>query len=468
MKKNLLTLTIILLSFRLVAQSEEPVVTGKIIISITEGTFDCDLTLKDIPNVKDYFIRLNSGMNILHFRSKKPYDSLIAYNTSLDDTTSTGESKAYYFADNTNKIKFLPKELQVKYVGKFPVVKDTIENYSNEDWKGNIAFNHNSLRTDGTQSAWYPVIYDLEKDKAFDKVRYDIEIVCEDCSTLYINGSLPINGKSAHIKSDVPQEMALFCGNYEYSNIDGVYILNSNFEQQQMSEFGNLLNSFKKYYESKLKIPFGQATVFINTTPTSRKNAWLFVSYPSIYSIGWGDNGLKSLFNPKIQNWYQPFIAHELGHYYFGNYKVFNSELGDMMSEGFAEYLSLQLTKNIIGIDDYNNKIKRNLNDLQEFKSQIIPFKQINSKSEYFHRDLYVYYYAPIIFTAIEKEIGVEKMWQWLNTILETKTIYTNYEFLISTLQSTIHNDELLSSIKIKYFESNNSLDNAANRIIQK
>lgn len=457
------TFTSSLLAF---SQEKEPQITGKITISIKEGTFDCDLTLSDIPQINDYYIRLNSGMNILHFRSKEPNDFLIYANKSQSDSTSTGESLAYFFAGNEGK--FLPKSLQIKYVGKFPVVNDTIENYSRKDWKGNIAFNHNSLRTDGVQSAWYPVLYDIETDKTFRKVRYDIEIVCNDCNTIYVNGSLPVKNKSAHFKSEVPQELALFCGDYEYSNLDDTYILNPDMDKEQIKEFSSLINDYKKFYESKLNIPFEQATVFISTTPTSRKDGWLFVSYPSIYSIGWGDNGLKSLFNPKIQNWYRPFIAHELGHYYFGNYKVFNSELGDMMSEGFAEYLSFQLTKDVIGKDVYEKKISKKIDDLQEFKPHVIPFGRIKSESEYLDREFYVYYYAPIIFTAIEKEIGEKKMWQWLNTILNTETKFTNYDFLCSTLKSTIKNDQLYEKIKSLYFESSESIDNATAKIKKK
>ena len=62
-----------------IAQENTPFLKGKVEISIKEGTFDCDLTLSNIPKIKDYFIRLNSGMNILHMRSKKPNDFLIYY-----------------------------------------------------------------------------------------------------------------------------------------------------------------------------------------------------------------------------------------------------------------------------------------------------------------------------------------------------------------------------------------------------
>ncbi|MCC9044577.1 hypothetical protein LNQ81_18060 [Myroides sp. M-43] len=191
----------------------------------------------------------------------------------------------------------------------------------------------------------------------------------------------------------------------------------------------------------------------------------MFVSYPSIYTIGWGDKGLKSLFNPKIQNWYRPFIAHELGHYYFGTYKVFNSELGDMMSEGFAEYLSWQLTKDVLGKEIYNGIVSKKITALDKFKEKIIPFSKIKSQQEYLNRELYVYYYAPLLFEAIQKEIGDKQMWNWLRMILMTETDFTNYTFLCSTLKETLKDDKKFEEIKEKYFEGENSIKNAVNRI---
>ncbi|MDM1502925.1 hypothetical protein HX071_12040 [Myroides marinus] len=465
MKNVYLLLFVCFTVFHTVAQEKAPLITGKVNISIKEGTFDCDLTLSDIPAIKNYYIRLNSGMNPLHFRSKEPNDFLIYANKSFQDSTSTGESLAYYFRSNTKTSKFIPKSLQIRYVGKFPVATDTIANYSRVDWKGNIAFNQNSLRVDGNQSAWYPVLYDIDKDFTYEKVRYDIELVCNDCTTLYINGNIPVQGKFHRFKSAVPQELALFIGDYKYSKFDKTYVLNPDIDDSKLKEFGDLIESFKSYYTSKLNIPFDQATVFINTTPTSKNNAWMFVTYPSIYTIGWGDNGLKSLFNPKIQDWYRPFMAHELGHYYFGTYKVFNSELGDMMSEGFAEYLSLQLTKELLGKDSYQKNMTKKINDLQQFKEEVIPFGAVKSQKDYLNRELYVYYYAPLMFEAVQKEIGDKQMWKWLATILKTETTFTNYEFLCNTLKETIKDDKKFAEIKSKYFESNRSVDNAVEKI---
>ncbi len=463
MKQNLLIL--LLLTIPLInvsAQERTPILTGKVDISITEGTFECDLTLNNIPHIEDYFIRLNSGMNILHMRSKKPYNFLIYFRKSCNDSLSTGESNAYYFRDNSGKGKFLPESIQFKYVGKFPVVKDTIENYSRKDWKGNIAFNQKSVRSDGLQSAWYPILYDITNDKVLEKVKYDIKLTCSDCNTLYVNGNKPVKAKSYNFKSESPQELTIFCGNYEFSELNNTYFLNSGLDSKQIKEFGELINSYKKFYAQNLNIPFDQPVSFIQTTPTSKKDSWMFVSYPTIMSIGW-QNGLKNIVEPKYQKFYRPFIAHELGHFYFGTYKVFNSELGDMMSEGFAEFLSLKLTKKMIGVDVYKDKINEKIKNLKEFNP--IPFAKIQSDSEYNNRQLYVYNYAPMIFLAIEKEIGEKQMWQWLNTILSTPTKFTDYNFLILTLQQILENDKKFNTLKAKYFESDKSLENAINKI---
>ncbi|WP_286761835.1 hypothetical protein [Salegentibacter sp. UBA1130] len=461
MKRTFLLLTL-LTCIKLSAQQGVPKLTGKIEISIEQGTLEGDLTLSDFPHINDYYIRINSGLNILHIKALEPEEFLIQYSRAFNDTTSTGESNAYYFKDGNGKGKFLPKSIQFKYVGKFPVVKDTIENYSRKDWKGNIAFNHNSVRADGFQSAWYPVLYDITNDKTYEHLTYDIEIICNDCSTLYANGSKPVKAQKQNFKSEFPQELTLFCGNYDFAELDNTYFLNSGMGEKEIETFGKLINDYKAFYAKKLNRPFDQPVSFIQTTPTSKKDGWMFVSYPTIFSIGW-NNGLKNIVDPKYQKFWRPYIAHELGHYYFGTVKVFNSELGDMMSEGFAELLSLQLTKDIMGEELYKQKIDEKIEHLKKFSPK--PFGKVKSETEYENRQLYVYDYAPLIFTAIKKEIGEEKMWKWLITILETETTFTNYDFLISTLQTTLNDNKLMELIEKQYLTNDNSLKNTIDKI---
>jgi hypothetical protein len=384
------------------------------------------------------------------------------YNKSKKDTMSSGESFAYYFEDNTGKEKFLPDELQFRYVGKFPVASDTLNNYSREDWRGNIAFNGYSVRAEGVQGAWYPYLYDAKSDVTYEQMNYNIEIECVDCSTLYLNGNDPIHAQKATFVSEKPYELSLFCGNYEYINDGNLLLLNPTFTSDAINDFSKMVAQYKKYYEQQLNIQFSEPPVFINSTPTAPNYGWLFVSYPTIMGIGYGNLGLGALFDTK-QNWYEQLIAHELGHFYFGTYKVFNSALGDMMSEGFAEYLSLKLFEELKGKKSYDQLLEEKFEILKTFNT--LPISKINTVSDIQDRERFVYNYAPLMFIAIEQEIGSEKMWEWLFNILNTKTEYTNYDFLLSTLQNTLNDEKTLLKIINKYFNSKKSMENILSQI---
>ena len=446
------------------AQDSIPLLTGKVNLSITKGTIECDFTLSHVPRIADYYIRINSGMNILFFKNLDA-NTLINYDKSFHDTLSYGESSAYYFAANGGTGKFLPRAIQFKYVGMYPVVKDTLKDYSVDDWKGNIAFNGYSVRTDGTQSAWYPILYDIQKDLKYDKVKYDIEVTCSDCNMQYINGSLPTAGTTVNFKSDVPQQLTMFSGKYKIAKVDDTYILNPDISEEQIKTFCGFTNLYKKFYEDNLHIPYKQSITYVQTTPTSKYNAWLFVSYPTIVNIGYGQWGMKSFFDKKKGDWFKPYIAHELGHYYFGTCKTFNTELGDMMSEGFSEYLSLTLTRALISDSVYKTKLDDKIKALKDFTA--VPFAKVKSEADYSNRELYVYNYAPLIFTAIEKEIGQKNMWAWLKAILETKTDFTNYGFMLQTLKETLHDDNKFVLIQSRYFDTDKSFENAKQRIKQ-
>lgn len=431
--------------------------TGTMKLSVTRGTMECNLTLKNIPRIADYYIRINSGLNIRYFKNLD-YGNLIYFDRSLKDTTATGESAAYYFPANGGRGKFLPNAIQFSYVGAFPVVKDTLREYSVEDWKGNIAFNGYSVRSDGRQSAWYPVLYDIKADKKYDHVRYDIEIDCPDCEALYLNGSKPVKGSKARFTSARPYELTFYAGKYRIESVDGTYFLNPDLTKPQLQDFFLIMNSYKSFLAEKLGIPYSENITFIQTTPTSKDNAWLFVSYPTIVNIGFGEYGMKGFFDPKKGDWFKPYMAHELGHYYFGTYAVFNSELGDMLSEGFSEYLSFKVTRALISDSVYRDKLQTKASRIRSFSP--LSFAAVRSHDDYRNREWYVYYYAPLLFLAIEKEIGEEKMWRWLRAILNTKTAFTNYTFLEQTLQGVVENEATMKKLREQYLDSPASLQN--------
>lgn len=457
MRKLCISLLLSFLLYAVNAQDSIPVLKGKLLLSVKQGTMDCYFTLSNMPRIdSNYVIRINSGMNIHYFKNAKQ-GNLLYFERDRNDTMASGESIAYYFPGPKNKGRFLPLSLEMHYKGMFPVINDT-SRMMVEDWRGNIAFNGYSLRTDGLQSAWYPVLYDLKKQKRYEKVMYDIEIVCPDCSTLYVNGSNPVKGTTGHFVATKPQELTLYCGNYQYAGFNDTYVLNSDMDAKQTQEFGRIINSYKQYLASHLAIPYREKTTFVQTTPNAKDYGFLFVSFPAILSVNPPAYGLRTFFDPLRKNYFRPFIAHELAHYYFGHSLTTNSEFADVIEEGFTEYLSWKITKNLMGDSAYKSKVEGRLNKLKDFNA--IPFASVHSKNDYGSRELYVYYYTPFLLTAIESEIGEQKMWAWMRTLLQTPTDFTNYAFLKKTLAQVVTPAQA-KQIEANYFTAADALQRA-------
>ena len=341
----------------------------------------------------------------------------------------------------------------------YPVITDTT---SVVDWRGNIAFNGTTLRADGIQSGWCPILYDVTSDKMYEKVTYDLDVTCNDCEVIYVNGSQPITGTHANVKSTSPQDLTMFAGDFKSVSINGNYFLNSDADDQQLSELEKTLHTYQSYLEKKIGIPYKGKAVYIQTTPVSKYNSWLFASYPTIVKVGW-DEGMKSFVSKTESGNFRKYMAHELSHYYFGTYRNFNSELGDMISEGFAEYLSLNITRTWISDSLYRDKLQSKVSAMHNF--QPIPVAQIRSKNDYKNRELYVYYYAPLIFSAIEKEIGEEKMWKWIKELLQSSTVFTNYNFFEQTLNKVVNDKTQFELLREKYFSSDKAFQNAVSTL---
>ena len=443
----------------LFAQNTIPHVQGTVTVSVKNGTIECDLTLSNMPKLTDYYLRLNSGMNIRYIKNAELSMLPLRYERSLQDSLSSGESLAYYIPAYNKSGKYLPHAIRFSYVGKYPVITDTT---SAEDWRGNIAFNGTTLRADGIQSAWCPILYDVKTDTRYEKVTYDLEVTCNDCKVIYVNGSEPVSGTHAHVKSNTSQDLTMFAGDFKSVSINGNYFLNPDADFQQLTELEKSLHSFQDYLEKKLTIPYKGKAVYIQTTPVSKNNSWLFASYPTIVKVGW-DEGMRSFADKSKAPGFMQYMAHELSHYYFGTYRTFNSALGDMISEGFAEYLSLNITRTWISDSLYRAKLKSKARAMRNLDP--MPIAAIRSGGDYSNRELYVYYYAPLIFSAIEKEIGEEKMWEWIKALLQSPAVFTNYTFLENTLEKVVKDKTMFDLLREKYFSSGSGLQNAVSAL---
>jgi len=333
-----------------------PHLTGEVKISILNGTIEGDLEYSNLPKLKNYSIWLNTGLNLRYFRDGE--DKFNYGNIKYYDEEKSSEAFQYYFPDKDNKDRFLPEKFKINYVGKFPVISDTLKASNRGDWKGNIAFNGKSIRA-SEQTAWYPILYDIENDVELNKVTYDIKINCIDCESIYLNGSSPIKGKTVNFKSDKPISMMLFAGIFDFTKNNHTYFINTELNSEQEKVLGSWTDKIVNFYENKFKIPYENSVTYLYTTPISKKNAWMFVTYPTIVIIGQEKYNVKSYFAPNTNklkdNSNIEYFAHELGHYYFGTVIVPNSELRWVFLEGLTEYLALQTVKEVLGEESYHS-----------------------------------------------------------------------------------------------------------------
>jgi len=459
MKKSNLLIVLFITNIQILI-AQIPHLSGEVKISILNGTIESDLEYSNLPKLKNYSIWLNTGFNLRYFRDGE--DKFNYGNIKYYDDEKSSEAFQYYFPDKENKGRFLPEKFKINYVGKFPVISDTLKANNRGDWKGNIAFNGKNIRA-SEQTAWYPILYDIENDVTLNKVTYDITINCIDCESIYLNGSSPIKSKIANFKSDKPISMMLFAGLFDFTKNKNTYFINTELNSEQEKVLGGWTDKIVEFYENKLKIPYGNSVTYLYTTPISKRNAWMFVTYPTIAIIGQEKYNVKSYFTPNTNslkdNSNIEYFAHELGHYYFGTVIVPNSELRWVFLEGLTEYLALQTVKEVLGEESYQKKIDTYLKESKDYIPKSIATIKNSEIDETFR-----YYYVPLLITALEKEIGKEKVWNWLRTVLKSdKLVKTDYEFFKSSLiKSGIKESEF------KNFEENYIISEKAKENIYK
>lgn len=462
MKQNLTLFLFLFLTVFSNAQDQIPKISGTAKFSIENGTIDCDIILSDYSDIGNYLIRLNKGLNIVNIQSIEPNKFLLGYEREFADSLQTDESISYYFPASTKGEKFLPKKLRFRYVGKFPVINDTIsENYQMTDWRGNIAFMNGLLRMDGYQSAWYPTLYDVDNDFQYELVKYDIEIICEDCEQIYLNGSKPLNAKKEHFISKSAREPYLFIGKYDIQEAQNITLLNANFSETQVDEFDKLNGEIVNFLSSYTNIPYKEKIHWVQAyLTTNEKGHFAFASNPTFTICGNPPYDLRATFDQQLKGGFLSTIVHELSHYYFGTLKKCNTTLENLINEGFTEFLTVKYNSQFEENDYIENGIRDGLEWLEDtnFKHKaILDFIKLENTND---RQTYAYDYQTAILFSIEKEIGEEKMKQWIRLLLQGEECISNKVFFETTLKKAINNNELYNKIVQKYLTSDSTVEN--------
>ncbi|WP_164674922.1 M1 family metallopeptidase [Anditalea andensis] len=391
---------------------QTPHLSGKIEISVKHRTLSCNLNYDHIP--EGYELLLNQAFKNPNIKAN---DISIRTNKK-NNSENYVDAVQYELPPNTRgsiNLVYEYRETRAK--------RDKIGPY---DWKGNLAFNHNSIRA-SEQTVWYPIWYNPTDGVQLTDVKYDLEISCNDCSSIFLNGSLPQGGQYGTLSSDKAVPLLLFAGNFDFDIQRGIALVNSPLKEEQDIAVIDYLERVKAFYASKIHMSIGHDLTIMSSEPTSADNAWLFATYPTIAIIGTDHQGMKGFFKEgNLDEVRISSLAHEVAHYYIGNVFQPRGPLFWVLLEGVTEYLSLQANRHIFGDAFYDAF-------LEKYKEQVqgLPFLHL---SDIGHQDevssLYRYAYVPLLLTAIEKEIGNDSMWLWIQQLISYKdTEYSDYAF---------------------------------------
>lgn len=411
---------LLLLTASMPSAAQSPMLSGKIELSIEKGTMQCEWLLSGYPTLEDYRLLIHAGFNLNYiqnaetgysFGTEREYDSDVSY-----------EAFQYYIPNDDKSGSFLPPSLKISYAGAFPVQTDTSQAPNMGDWKGNIVFDGKTARLT-EQALWYPVLYDVAKDQLLDQVRYDIYVACEDCDAIYLNGSEVSQGGVGRFQTEKAYPLLLFAGDFDFVQTEKLSFVNTELSVPQREILTQWTTETITFYEELLGHPYGEHLTYLSGRPYTRKNAWAFVTFPTIAVMGWDEWQLASFIDEENGGLNSAnnvaFLSHEIGHYYFGSLIKPRGALRWAFLEGITEYLSLQYVRASAGEEAYQGRLERYGNWCKT--DSLVPLEEIQRDEQV--NEVYRYAYFPLILTALEKELGREAIIDWLRYLLSLEEV---------------------------------------------
>lgn len=452
---TLLSLIFLLSTQYTFSQAAAPHISGTVQVSVKDGTIKSDLVISNIPALEDYSIWLNTGFTLERLANA---NEQVTYAPLREYNAEQYEVFKYELKDPKSNEQVFTDKISLKYTGAFPVLADSkkVEGWC-ADWKGNIVFIDNTLRA-SEQTAWYPIIYDKKNDLLLNKVTYDLEIVSEDTSSIYLNGSSPIKANRYRFTTATPVPLLLVMGSFDFKTRQKINFINTQLPDLAEATLVECTNKITQFYEQELDLNYGRSVSYVESRPACTNWGWMFVSYPSIMVVGNEENSLSSYFDEETHQFKRSsdigYIAHELAHYYFGEVFVPNAELKWFFLEGIAEYAALQALRTLAGEEEYYAVIQKYS---EEVKAMTFPpLHEITAADQI--NQTYRYRYIPLLLTALEKEVGTQKVWLWLREIINSKHTLSNYSFFKETLLKAGISQNALAHFENTYVKGEQSL----------
>lgn len=431
--------------------AQTPHITGTVTISIEKETIECDFKYSNLPRYSSIMLFRGIGKPRIEDENGKKL--------SLKKSDYLFGNNQYLFSKRDKALG----AFSVKYNYRHNFIFKMIA--KKKDWMGNMAFTDSSLRASWS-TAWYPILYDTANAIFYSEFTYDIRIECKDCKTIYLNGSLPVSNTIADFKSDTPVPLLLYAGAFDFRVNEGRLFVNSPFSPDMEKSINEYIKSVETFYEDKLQIKYSANVSIVYARPTNKKSSWYFISFPSIVAVDINkDFAFDSGNSNKLNQSFAECMTHEIGHYYFGSKFFPNNTLFWVFLEGFTEYMALKANQSVLSSKLYDDNIKKYIQQTKDLT--FIPLPKITDKEQIDFK--YRYKYIPLLLTAIEKEIGEENMWKWLNIILnKERNTQTDYNFFRETLLETVKDEDMVAKIEEKYINSQDAKSSVINEISNK
>lgn len=386
-----------------------PLTTGSVRLDISSGRVEGDVCVANRPaGSMDAFV-LNAGLNVA--RVTDGDGAPVGFDGWYDPGVD-GEARVYTLAQST-------PTLCVQYVGAFPLFP---KHDALGDFKGMMAFNGDSARFT-EQSAWLPQAFDPKARLRSSESRYDLQVDCTGCRFLYLNGSPAIEGAQGRFRSDNARPILLFGGSGPITRTAQVTLLNESLPSTKVDALSRTVQQVADVHARYMGVPLADRPTFLrmvtlNQIERDREGSeWGFATWPTIAMSGSIGNVADSLLagGEKAERRVQ-YIAHEMGHYYFGTLNRPQGPYFWVLLESSAEFLSIKALREISGDAAADRYIARLQSARDAQKTPLSALDAIDGSSDL--GEMYRYVHAPLLLLSLEKQVGEAKMQAFMRGLL--------------------------------------------------
>jgi hypothetical protein len=390
---------------------------GAVRLNLATGRVEGQVCVSNRPAEVAGAFALNAGLNVAKVTDGegKP----VAFDGWYEPGIS-GEARVYTVPD-------APATLCVQYVGAYPVYP---AHDASDDFKGVMAFNGDSARFT-EQSAWVPTPYDDKaKARGGDNGAYDLDISCEGCRFLYMSGNPVIEGDHGKFSANTRPDL-FFGGTGPITKTANVMIINEAVPAAQANALSDAVGKIDAFHRNYM----GQAVsvrptflriVMINQVDRDRKGSeWGFAAWPTIGLSGSvGNTGQILLTGGEKADGRVGYIAHEMGHYYFGTLMLpTQGPYFGFMEESTTEFLAQKALRAINGDAAADKRIAGWVAKVEKQKEPFVAFDKITDRSSI--DDTYRYDYGPLLLLSLEKQVGETKMRAFMRGLFATPKLRT-------------------------------------------